>query len=394
VYGRLVGWLRSQLVSAPSADRLLAVGLAACGLAEIWLLGNGTAPRGLASAAVLAMTLPLAVRRSHPLVVVGATVMALAVLFAASDFSSDDDAYLPWFLLLLVAYTAGAYTSGAGIAVGAAFTLAIPVVISATDRDGFTLDGVIFFSTFALPPFLAGVAVARRRRREATLERHAARLDADRERAAAAAVTEERARIARELHDLVAHAVSTMVVQAQGGARMVRVEPDEAEDAFVAIERTGRRALTEMRRLLGMLRAADERAALAPQPGVEQLSALVDGVRSAGLRVDLRVEGLVTPLPPGVDVSAYRIVQEALTNTLKHAGPAHAEVCLRYEPGAVELEVADDGAGNGTSRESGGQGLVGMRERVSIYGGRLEAGARPTGGYVVRARLPFEPAGR
>jgi signal transduction histidine kinase len=185
-----------------------------------------------------------------------------------------------------------------------------------------------------------------------------------------------------------------MVVQAQGGARMVRVEPDEAEDAFVAIERTGRRALTEMRRLLGMLRAADERAALAPQPGVEQLSALVDGVRSAGLRVDLRVEGLVTPLPPGVDVSAYRIVQEALTNTLKHAGPAHAEVCVRYEPGAVELEVADDGAGNGTSRESGGQGLVGMRERVSIYGGRLEAGARPTGGYVVRARLPFEPAGR
>jgi signal transduction histidine kinase len=102
----------------------------------------------------------------------------------------------------------------------------------------------------------------------------------------------------------------------------------------------------------------------------------------------------VTPLPPGVDVSAYRIVQEALTNTLKHAGPAHAEVCVRYEPGAVELEVADDGAGNGTSRESGGQGLVGMRERVSIYGGRLEAGARPTGGYVIRARLPFEPAGR
>jgi signal transduction histidine kinase len=149
-----------------------------------------------------------------------------------------------------------------------------------------------------------------------------------------------------------------------------------------------------MRRLLGMLRAADERAALAPQPGVEQLSALVDGVRSAGLRVDLRVEGPVTPLPPGVDVSAYRIVQEALTNTLKHAGPAHTEVCLRYEPGAVELEISDDGAGNGTSRESGGQGLVGMRERVSIYGGRLEAGARPMGGYVIRARLPFEPVGR
>jgi len=193
---------------------------------------------------------------------------------------------------------------------------------------------------------------------------------------------------------VVAHAVSTMVVQAQGGHRMVRLEPQEAEEAFLAIEGTGRRALAEMRRLLGMLRAADEGAALAPQPGVEQLGDLIAGVRGAGLPVELHVEGPVAPLPPGVDVSAYRIVQEALTNTLNHAGPARAEVRVRYLAGAVEVEVSDDGTGNGAGGEAGGHGLVGMRERVSIYGGRLEAGARPTGGYLIRARLPFEPVGR
>jgi signal transduction histidine kinase len=253
---------------------------------------------------------------------------------------------------------------------------------------------LIFFSLIWLPPYVGGVAIARRRRREQVLERHAASLDADRERAAAAAVSQERARIARELHDIVAHAVSTMVVQAQGGARMVRIEPGEAEEAFDAIERTGRRALIEMRRLLAVLRAADDRAVLAPQPGVERLGELVDGVRSAGLPVELRVEGRVSPLPAGVDVSAYRIVQEALTNTLKHAGPARAKVVVRYLPDAIELEVSDDGAGSPAHDETGGQGLVGMRERVAIYGGKLDTGFGAAGGYRIRARLPVGPTSR
>ena len=159
LYGRGVRWLRSEIAGTSPADRLLAVGLAVCGEAEIWLLDAGTAPRGLASAAMLVMTLPLALRRRRPLLAVGAAAVAFAVLLAATDVSSDNDAYVPWFVMLVVAYTAGAYTRGPAIAVGALCALAIPVVISLTDRDGFSVGGVIFFATFALPPYLAGLAM-------------------------------------------------------------------------------------------------------------------------------------------------------------------------------------------------------------------------------------------
>jgi signal transduction histidine kinase len=360
---------------------------------EIWLLGGGTAPRPLASAAGLVMTLPLAIRRRRPLLAVAAAVIGFIALLAATDVSSDDDAYIPWLVMLVAAYTAGRYTRGREVLAGAALTLMFPLVIAVTDRDGFSVGNLLFFAFIAFPPYVAGVAIARRRGREAVLERHVATLDGERERLAAEAVSEERARIARELHDVVAHGVSTMVVQAQGGARMVRIEPTEAEDAFASIERTGRQALTELRRLLGLLRATDDRAELVPQPGIERLADLVDGVRRAGLPVEVQVVGDATALPPGVDVSAYRIVQEALTNALKHAGPAHAHVRVRYLTGAIELEISDDGNGPAPGQTNGGHGLLGMRERVAVYGGRLETGARPSGGYLIRARLPFEPAG-
>ena len=390
----LVRWLRVELAATSAADRLLAVVLAVGGELEVWLLGAGGASRGLTATAVLVMTLPLAVRRRHPLLAIGSALVGFSAIYATTDISSDDDAFVAWVVMLVAVYTAGAYTRGRAAIAGALGALAFPLVLGVTDPDGFSVSALVFFGSIALPPYVAGVAIARRRGREAVLERHATTLDAERERAAAAAVAEERARIARELHDVVAHGVSTIVVQAQGGARMVRIEPDEAEQAFAAIERTGREALAEMRRLLGMLRAADHATALAPQPGVERLEDLIEGVRRAGLPVELQVEGAVTALPGGVDVSAYRIVQEALTNALKHAGPARAHVRLRYLAGAVELEVSDDGAGNGDRGRADGHGLIGMRERVAIYGGRLEAGARPSGGYRIRARLPFEPAGR
>jgi signal transduction histidine kinase len=386
----LVRWLCWHVAATTPGDRALALGLAALGQAEVWLLGGGTAPRGLALFAGLLMTLPVGVRRRRALLAVTAGAVGFAAVLAASDLSSDDDAYVPWVVMLVAAYTAGRYTRGRAVPVGAMLTLTFPVVIAVSDRDGFSVGGLLFFAFIALPPYLAGVAIARRHGREAVLQRHAVTLDAERERATTAAATQERVRIARELHDVVAHGVSTIVVQAQGGARMVRVEPDEAEEAFAAIERTGRQALAEMRRLLGMLRAADDRAGLAPQPGVERLGDLVDSVHRAGLPVNLEVHGAATALPPGIDVSAYRIVQEALTNALKHAGPARAEVHVRYVPGAVEVEVTDDGAGNGTG-PGGGHGLIGMRERVAVYGGHLEAGAGPSGGYRIHARLPFEP---
>ena len=385
----IVQRLRSELAAAPR-DLGLALVLAGLGLAEVWLLGAGTAPPGLASGAVLLMTLPLAVRRRRPLVAVGAAVAGFAAVNATGDLSSDDDAYLPWIVMLIAAYTAGAYTRGREIIAGAVLTLAFPVVLVLTDRDGFSFGGLLFFTLIALPPYIAGVAIARRRGRERALERRADELEDERD----AAVADERARIARELHDVVAHGVSVMVVQAQGGARMVRTDPEDAEQAFAAIERTGRQALTEMRQLLGILRRADEPATLEPHPGVDRLGDLIADVRMAGLPVDLQVEGPAGALPPGVDVSAYRIVQEALTNTIKHAGPAHAHVRMRYLPGALELEISDDGAG-GTSRAgNGGHGLIGMRERVAVYGGRLEAGVQPSGGYLIRARLPFERVGR
>ena len=240
----------------PAADRVLAVGLAACAQVEVWLLGAGTAPRGLASAAGLLMTLPLAVRRRRPLPAVAAALIGFSVVLVATDVSSDDDTYIPWLVMLVAAYTAGRYAHGREVVPGAVLTLMFPARDRRHRSRWVQRREPLFFAFIAFPPYLAGVAIARRQGREAALERHVATLDAERERLAAEAVTEERARIARELHDVVAHGVSTIVVQAQGGARMVRIEPTEAEEAFVAIERTGRQALTEMRRLLGLLRAA------------------------------------------------------------------------------------------------------------------------------------------
>lgn len=204
------------------------------------------------------------------------------------------------------------------------------------------------------------------------------------------AVAEERSRIARELHDVIAHSVSVMVVQAQASQRLLDGEQGEARQALGSIETTGRQALTEMRRLLGILRRTDAELALAPQPGLGSLDALIGQFRESGLPVDLRVEGEPRSLPPGVDLSAYRIVQEALTNALKHAGPARADVVVRYSDDGVELEIADDGPGTGKGGGSG-HGLVGMRERVALYGGTLESGKQDGGGYFVRARLPLDP---
>jgi signal transduction histidine kinase len=210
----------------------------------------------------------------------------------------------------------------------------------------------------------------------------------ERDVAARQAVADERARIARELHDVVAHSVSVMVVQAQAGPRLI-ADPEGARGAFRAIEQSGREALVELRRLLGVLRATGP-AADAPQPGLGSLQSLVDQVREAGLRVDLRVEGDPVQLPAGVDLSAYRIVQEALTNTIKHAGAAEAEVLVRYGAGALDLEIVDNGSGPAANGHQG-HGLIGIRERVALFGGEMQAGARDGHGYAVRARLPYGP---
>jgi signal transduction histidine kinase len=206
--------------------------------------------------------------------------------------------------------------------------------------------------------------------------------------AAREAVVEERARIARELHDAIAHNVSMMVVQAGAERRLLDDSQESTRDVLETVEGIGRNALTEMRRLVGMLRTDDE-TPLAPQPGLDDLPTLVGQVREAGLPVELRVEGEPRTLPVGLELSAFRIVQEALTNALKHAGDAHASVVVRYRDDSLELEVVDDGVGGAHEVASGGHGLVGMRERVALYGGRFEAGRRAAGGFTVRVLLPI-----
>lgn len=225
-----------------------------------------------------------------------------------------------------------------------------------------------------------------RRAYVAGLEERAAWVDAQRVAEAQRAAAEERARIARELHDIVAHHLSVVVLQAAGA----RASGRPAAAALEKIEDSGRQALTEMRRLLGVLRAPREEFRLTPQPGLGELAALAESVRAAGLPVRLVVDGDHAALPSAVGVSAYRIVQEALTNVLKHAGPAHAEVAVGWADGAVMIEVTDDGSGNpAAGAQAGGHGLAGMRERAAVFGGELVAGPRPSGGFAVRARLPL-----
>jgi signal transduction histidine kinase len=225
--------------------------------------------------------------------------------------------------------------------------------------------------------------------------RHADRLEeraAGLERAHAEAVAGERATIARELHDVIAHSVSVMTVQAGAARLLLDEDPPRARESLIAVEETGRQALGEMRRLLGILRGDEHETDLAPQPGIADIGALVEQVRAAGLPVDVVVEGQLTALSPGVDLAAYRVVQEALTNALKHAGAARAHVSIRYGATSLELAVTNNGTARENGRRRGGHGLIGLRERVTLYGGDFEAGPRPGGGYAVRASLPLETA--
>jgi signal transduction histidine kinase len=266
------------------------------------------------------------------------------------------------------------------------FVTVIAVALSSV--NGYVTGDLIFPTIFGVLMWLAGRVV--RSRAELTAELHEAAQVAheQREADAARAVAEERRRIAREMHDVVAHSVSTMVIQAGGARRILARDPQRAIDAAALIERTGREALAEMRHLLGVLHAGDEAAALAPQPTLHELGALVERSRAAGLPVELHVSGEPGELPAGVDLAAYRVVQEALTNALKHGG-GHAEVGVEYGERELRLSIVDAGDGAKLGVQSSGQGLRGMRERVRIIGGELHSGPRPGGGFEVRAQLPL-----
>jgi signal transduction histidine kinase len=373
-------------------DRVLALALAAGAQLELW----GHAPaaltviggRGLLAALLGFWTVPLAWRRRAPVGVL--LTIAGAIVVAAFLVSHSGGVPVELFLAVIVAfYSVGAHceerravvAGGAALAAIAAIDLARPGFYQAHgSRPGAWL-------VFAIA-WLVGRELRRRRRELGGLRDRATRLEREREEKARTAVVEERGRIARELHDVIAHSVSVMVVQAQAGPRLL-ADAERAGAAFHSIESSGREALVELRRMLGILRTGDEQLAIGPQPGLGSLDSLVEQVREAGLPVQVRIEGEQVPLPAGVDLSAYRIVQEALTNTLKHAGHAEAVIVVRYGPAALELEVVDNGSGAAASGNGSGHGLVGMRERVALYGGLLETGTRNGGGYAVRARLPL-----
>jgi signal transduction histidine kinase len=271
---------------------------------------------------------------------------------------------------------------GLGIAVGGA-------AIVVYNQPTHTAGELVFIPLLFGICWLGGFALGAREEQAEAAELRASQAEREREAAARIAVAEERARIARELHDVVAHAVSVMVLQVGVVRHQLPEELAEEEDALRGVEETGRSALAEMRRLLGAMRSEGTEAELSPQPSLERLDALAAEVGRAGLPVTVHVEGEPMRLPPAIDLSAYRIVQEGLTNALKHAHAAHADVTVRYRPDRIELEVRDDGAG--ASKSDGlGHGLVGIRERVKIYGGEMTAGPANGGGFVLSTRLPLE----
>jgi signal transduction histidine kinase len=370
-------------------------GIAAAGLTAVAVWG----PPGLAGAAItgpwwlrallpLLMGAPLVLRRRAPLLTWLAIWAGLALAESLLTVQARGDG--PQGLAFTVTLLAAAYSLGAHASLRravAGLAVVAPVMPGISYEDGLGLffshsipSDVALTSLQILAFWLAGVLV-RARRQAASLTARSAALQRQAEQAAAA----ERARIARELHDIIAHHLSVVVLHAAGARAAGGADPATLEE----IEHSGRQALTETRRLFGVLRDPDEEAGRAPQPGISELSALAGRLRAAGLEVSLSIDGDHAALPPAVNVSAYRIVQEALTNVLKHAGPARAEVTVGCADSAVTIEVSDDGPGSPAPPVPGGsQGLAGMRERVAVFGGDLRAGPRPGGGFTVRARLP------
>jgi signal transduction histidine kinase len=340
--------------------------------------------------AALLMIVPVVVRRKFP-------DAAFMVAAAGGVFQLILRQPLPSDLALLVLlYTVAAYRprrhSVVALLACMAGSMVWVIVRVNVQGVGFVdrvLFGIALLCGSALLAWVLGDSMRYRRGYYAALEDKAARLEAERHAQARVAAAAERARIARELHDVVAHHVSVMVVQADGARYAMRNDTDRAETALEAISGTGRQALAEMRRLLGVLRSESEESGLAPVPGLGELRELLDQARAAGLEVAYTLAGSPRELPEGAELAAYRVVQESLTNTRKHAGlAATATVALRYEPDGLTVEVTDDGLGIGGGEGPAGHGLAGMRERIALYGGTVEAGPLPGGGFRVTARLP------
>jgi signal transduction histidine kinase len=339
---------------------------------------------------VAAVATGVGLRRRAPLV--AGALFLVAVGLQSTFLTPVSEVVMPFFGLLIFPYAAGAYARSPWSFLLIPGILVV-IVVSELAGDGLTPGDATFPVAVAVASWFAGRGVQSRTHLAAELHEAAARAEEAREAEADRAVGAERRRIARELHDIVAHSISVMVVQAGGARRIIDREPDRAVTAAAQIERTGREALVEMRRLLGVFKVEEHGALREPQPGLDGLGALVGRAREAGLPVEVHEEGERRQLPVGLDLTAYRILQEALTNAVKYAAAAPTEVHVTWSPGALELSVADRGPGPAATRDRNGVaqfGLIGMRERVRLYGGEIHTGRRRGGGFEVRAKLPLQ----
>ena len=375
------------------ADVMLAVGLAVAGQLDLrYNLDNSThyGPDFAAAVVVAVATLSLAWRRRWPFGVLCLVAAAVAgpELFGTLTFTLWGH-FVP---LLVAAYTVARWCSGRVAAIGAGIVgITIAVVLLQVPSTG-SAGNVPFAIVPAAVVMIVGRVLRRGHEGATALAARARRLELEHEAEVTAALALERSRIARELHDVVAHCVSVMVVQAGVAEALLDRSPEESREPLRAVQETGREAIAELTRMLGLLRGGSGESPdrLAPQPGVDQLPELVERLSASGLDVRLSSTGKPRSLPPGMDLTVFRIAQEALTNVLKHAGSgARAQLRLCYGPRSVELEVLDDGAAT-PSAVTSGHGLIGMTERASVFGGCLDAGPRPEGGFRVFASLPLE----
>lgn len=382
--------LRPRGFSAAHLDLLLAVVVTVALVAYTWAVNGAKPATAAATGLVVAIGAGIWWRRRAPV----AAAVAIAGAAGLYELVLQQASVVLVAPLLLAFYSVGAYALLGRAALGLALALTMTFLgfldESRTLSDW--MENVVFAGLIAGSVWAGGVMVRISRGRAAQLADLATQLESEREEKARLAVAAERVRIARELHDVVAHSISVIAVQAGACRHTPQDDRQRTQEAFQAIESTARQALIEMRRLLGLLREQGELTTAAPLPGMDNHAELIELARRAGLSVDVDVDGEARTLPTGIDLAAYRILQEALTNVRNHAPGARAAVRIRYGSQDIEIEVRDDGAGAEATRrraEGGGHGLIGMRERVALYGGEIDAGPLPERGFRVKARLPL-----
>ncbi len=384
---RITVVLVTRALNGEKLDRIVAAGLAVLAQIELWAGHAISGPKGVIVPLAVLMPAAVAVRRRWPLPIGTFVMLANGLFWAVGGHSVSLGLGVSWMCAL---YGVAVWTDTREFALGLVALLCSNAI--AYLGPGHDLKSAGEFTWIpALVMFLVRKLVRDRQLRADALAAQAALLERERELRAQEAVVEERARIARELHDLVAHNVSVMVVQAGAERHALPEGQESTREALSSIEQSGRQALAEARRLLGMLRRGGEHEELEPQPSIDRIDFLVEQIERAGLQVELDVEGEPVPLPAGVDLCAYRVIQEGLTNALKHAGPARAQVLLRYTGGGLDVRVRDDGRGLAQPNGDGaGHGLIGMRERVALYGGEIHAGPRGDGrGFEISAHIPL-----